>query len=258
MKYIISAYLAVLLSVYYTEAQGLTGVYTQDEMSSIKLYISEELFLLEDESKSYFNCSDTIAFGYWYLDESNVFMKLYTDPLQYASLANIAVEESSKHSSKDSIYIYIQNPIEDMYDSKKNKRTISYKIYVSDEYFHNLDIGSQVYHQNEIFFPKPAGFLIESIRIEVYPDIYSVGWRFYLSPYMIETLPYKPANPEANVFKIDIPKLTACYINSLRLQGDFVKILNDHQLEWDGKIYTKKTEAGVTLGNGSEMLNSDK
>ena len=50
-------------------AQKINGVYKQDEMQNMKLHLSEDLFLFRDYHKythlAIYNCSDTLAFGYW-------------------------------------------------------------------------------------------------------------------------------------------------------------------------------------------------
>jgi hypothetical protein len=239
---------SIVLSLVDIQAQNVTGTYVQDEMKNIKLHFSEDLFLFEDDfnytHSAPYNCSDTLAFGYWELDDNQSFMKLYTNPIQYSSLVNMEVEETTC-GSPDSIYLDIQNPIEEDF-VKYNKgneqaRIIYYRINIETKDAKlDYEVNIQKYYSNEIAFKSPKNNVVKSIELTVYPKNYDIGWRSNMPPYFVYTLTYEPQNAKANLFKINMPELTRCYLCTLRLNGDFIKILNNYQLEWDGHIYTKE------------------
>jgi hypothetical protein len=228
-------------------AQKIEGTYVQDELENIKLHFSEDLFLFNDVANyshsAPYNCSDTLAFGYWELDGSQSFIKLYTNPLQHASLVSMQVEETFGEST-DSIYLHIRNPVERnfvKYNKENEKaRIIYYRINIeSKDARLDYEVNTQKYYSNGIVFRAPHNGGIKSIELSVYPKKYDTGWRSNMPPYFVYTLSYEPKNAKANIFNINMPNLTGCYLCTLRLNGDFIKILNDHQLEWDGHIYTK-------------------
>jgi hypothetical protein len=248
MKNKILVIIAVTFFSYnYTKAQNISGVYVQNEMENIKMYISENLFLLKDnakyESLSPFNCKDTLAFGYWEWDDSRMFIKLYTNPIQYASLVNINVVENVGKDN-DSIYLYIKNPIENNYifnkSERKNNDKVYYKINIeTDETYTVYDVNMKSYNNDVIVFKAPKSG-IKSIEINIHPNNYSSGWRPNMPPHIVTTLPYIVQNHKANIFDINIPELTECYLCTYRLNGDFVKVVNKDQLEWNGHLYTKE------------------
>ncbi|TKG88016.1 hypothetical protein EYV94_27700 [Puteibacter caeruleilacunae] len=240
---------AVFFRITDVSAQKLSGMYVQDEMENIKLHLSEDLFLFEDDANDEYsapyNCKDTLAFGYWKLDDSKSFLKLYTNPIQYAGFVNSSVEETVG-ACKDSIYLYIENPIETNY-AKNNERSedkglIFYRINIeTNDAVFDYEVNTKVYRLNTIVIKAPEKGGVRNIEISIHPMNYSSGWRYNMPPYFVQTLPYEPMNRNANIFKICIPELTVCYMSSLRLNGDFVKILNEHQLEWNGMgIYTRR------------------
>ncbi|WP_221417881.1 hypothetical protein, partial [Fulvivirga kasyanovii] len=96
------------------------------------------------------------------------------------------------------------------------------------------------YYTDEILLNVPNGVKIKSFEITVYPTECALGWRDSMPPIHVTSMQYEVKDTESNVFKVNMPELTYCYLSSLRLDGDYVKILNKNQLEWDGHIYTKQ------------------
>ena len=230
-------------------AQKIEGVYVQDKMENIKLYLSEDLFLFVDTNDNthlaLYHCSDTLAFGYWERDESAPhFIKLYTNPMQLVSLVEMQVSEQTNKST-DSTYFLINNPIEDVHE-KYNKgndkaRLIYYTISIETnrpKIDYQLNLAR--FYTNTIMLGLPEDVIIKSFEITAHPVSCSVGWRPNMPPNYISTMRYEVSNPKSNLFVIDIPELTSCYLSTLRLNGDYVKVLNEKQLEWDGHIYNRK------------------
>ncbi len=230
-------------------AQDIEGAYVHDEMDNIKLYLSEDLFLFMDTNEnshlSLYHCSDTLAFGYWERDENvSSFIKLYTNPMQLASLVNMKVDEQVLEST-DSTYLLIRNPIEEVHD-KYNKgnekaRVLYYTISIeTNKSKIDYQVNLARFYTNTIVLGLPADVRVKNFEITAHPVSCSMGWRSNMSPNYISTMRYEVLNSKSNQFTINIPELTACYLSTLRLNGDFVKVLSNTQLEWDGHIYTKK------------------
>ncbi|MCV9387474.1 hypothetical protein [Reichenbachiella ulvae] len=230
-------------------AQNIEGAYVHDEMDNIKLYLSEDLFLFIDTHETshlaLFHCSDTLAFGYWERDENvSSFIKLYTNPMQLASLIEMQVNEQVVEST-DSTYFLIRNPIEEVHEkyNKENDRArvLYYTISVETN---RTQIDYQVnlarFYSNTIVLGLPKDVFVKSFEITAHPVNSTFGWRPNMPPNYVSTMRYEVTNPQSNQFVIDIPELTACYLSTLRLNGDFVKVLSKNELEWDGHIYTKK------------------
>lgn len=229
-------------------AQKIEGTYVQDDMSNIKLRFSEDLFFFEDDfdytHQPPYNCSDTLAFGYWERDDKYPFIKLYTNPLQHASLINLDVKEA-KRGDADSIYFIISNPMEEEHirynKGNENARKVYYTIYIEtgDSRF-DSKVNFTKYYTNNILVGVPKTGGIKKFEVTINPVDCVLGWRENMSPKFVTTMQYEVKDPKSNFFKIEIPELTACYLSSLRLNGDFIKILSNKQLEWDGHIYTKE------------------
>lgn len=229
-------------------AQKVRGTYEQEEMNNINLHFSEDLFFFQDNFEythlPAYNCSDTLAFGYWEKEEKAPFIKLFTNPMQYASLINMSVDESVKEGV-DSVYFIINNPIEDQYakynDGNENARQVFYTVIIeSGDSRYDTEINFKNYYTNAISFGLPKTKKIKSFEITINPSKCVLGWRDNMPPHHVTTLQYEVKNANSNVFRVDIPELTFCYLSTLRLNGDFVKVLSNTQLEWDGHIYTKK------------------
>lgn len=229
-------------------AQKVEGTYVQDDLSNLKLKFLEDLFLFTDDFEYShlppYNCSDTIAFGYWKYDNKHPFIKLYTDPLQIASLVEMKVSEE-KEMGVDSVYFVINNPLEQDYkrynEWNESARIVYYTIYIETG-DSELDTKTRFlkYYTNEIVIRKPKTGVIKSFEITTSPTECILGWRENMPPKSVTTLRYEVRDQSVNVFNINIPELSSCYLSSLRLNGDYVKVLDRKQLEWDGHIYHKK------------------
>ena len=228
--------------------QSIDGVYMNDEMENLKLYLSEDLFLYGDDSGlehlALYQCSDTIAFGYWEKDaDVKSLIRLYTNPLQLASLVESKIQENEA-DNRDSIYFRISNPIEDQYiyynSVNPSGRIIYYTISIeTNKQIFDQQVNLERFHSNKVSIYVPEGTMVKSFEITAHPTCYSNGWKPNMSPNYVTTLRYNVENLKSNSFQISIPELTVCYLSTLRLDGDFVKILSKKQLEWDGYTYTK-------------------
>lgn len=246
IKIILMLLLFYSLSIFNVSGQILEGTYIQNENSNIKLHFSKNSFLFEDDSNYThlvpYHCTDTLASGSWEWDNSKSFIKLYSNPLQITSLIYSNIEENAG-KNEDSIYIFIYNPLENNYMKynapNEKARIISYRLFVeSNNTAFDFKINTKRYRTNKIILKIPdEGIRINTINVTAYPNDCLLGWRDNMPPHPIMILSYDIKNPNANIFNISIPDLTACYLNELRLNGDFVKILSKRKLEWDGKIY---------------------
>lgn len=246
-KSVICGVIFSLLAITSISAQKVRGTYVQDDMSNIKIHFSDDLFFFQDDFNYThmppYNCSDTLAFGYWEKDETTPFIMLYTNPIQHASLINMSVVESKENA--DSVVFIISNPIEDDFiknnEDNEKARQIYYTLVIeTGDNQYDVEVNFRNYHTNTITFGLPRTKKVTSFEISINPSKCVLGWRDNMPPHPVTTLQYEVRDESSNVFRVDIPELTYCYLSTLRLNGDFVKILSKTQLEWDGHVYTKK------------------
>ena len=245
---IILIHILFLIGIPSIMAQKIEGTYVQDELSNLKLKFSDDIFLFIDDFEYThlppYNCSDTIAFGYWERDKKYPFVKLYTNPLQVASLVEMKVSEEKRMDS-DSIYFMITSLLEKEHEKynegNENARKVYYTIHIETG-DNELDTKTNFskYYTNEIAIRKPKTEIIKSLEITINPTDCVLGWRENMPPKSVTTLQYEVQDQSVNIFKINIPELSSCYLSSLRLNGDYIKVVNAKELEWDGHTYRRK------------------
>ncbi|MEK7225227.1 MAG: hypothetical protein AAB221_06055 [Bacteroidota bacterium] len=221
-------------------AKDFNGDYINESNSNKKLNFKETDFCFVDPGNkhhAWFFCCDTITIGKWELKENLI--ELTTPQLNQVSLG-ISVEES-KLEPEDTIYFYLSNPVEDhyKYNSPGGHRYITYHIYIKakESFFFDRHVGKE-YNSDIIAIYKPKNIQIEEFAVWVY--ISGNYWGRNIGVRNIETEVYSPKSSSNNVFKVTIPQLSYEFLTYLRLEKDFIKVLNKKKLEWDGKIYTKK------------------
>jgi hypothetical protein len=216
------------------------GEFEQVENSDNKLILKKDSFEFINTHKPfdlavYPCCGDRMAFGTWTKDKDSDFLRLTSQYGQF-SILDVNIEESSDES--DSITFIIINPIEKHHD-KFNEivRDINYTIILETSNFKLNDLQFKKFNQDIIRIKRPIGTLVKSIRIFIEPI--NTGGR-PINVYGIDTHKYEVKNENSNKFIIDIPDLSYEFISSIRLENDFVKIVNVNKLEWNGQFYKRK------------------
>ena len=217
----------------------IQGIYCNENDNNIKFYFDEEKFLLLNENSythlSLYHCSDTLALGLWEEDKKYPFIKLYTDITQSFALVDYDIEEIS--SSNDSITLYIKNPIEDF----SMQRDVYYSIKLeTGDYKFDKEVSRMYFYSNIIKLPLPSTKTIKTITVTVFPKELNIGWRWELRPRYFSTSTYKVKDFSTKQFNLNMPTLTYCYMSSYIFKGEYVKIINNRKIEWQGEIYTKK------------------
>jgi hypothetical protein len=220
---------------YFTN-QELEGTYIQKDDKGIELQIGKTSFVLMNTYKQEhlppFKCCDTIAYGGWKRDKKESFLELNSPENLNTFYVGINVQEENILSNNMITFI-IDNPIEKHYKKYNEKyRELFYDITITTD----DDLIYKTSDKNPIKIEKKRKIL--EFEITIYPK-YNIPIR-NISAREVYTIPYQVKNPNANVFKIDVPQLDYGYLSYKRLNNDYVKIINKKKLLWDGKEYIKK------------------
>ena len=222
--------------------EKIEGKYFQKEQKWIELHFNGNNFVFLDtstqEHMNPYDCCDTISYGKWQIDPKGLIMLTSLEELNTYHL-DIEVFESRSYS-QDSLYFIIENPIEDYYKKTNRKRRhIEYKIGIgSNKISFDQSFQNKRYSTNVFSIAKIDNLNIYSfgITIIVDPEIRLKN----LNTMIVNTLYYDIKNTESNVFKINIPDLSFNYLSYKRLNSDYLKIVNNNKLIWDGQEYIKK------------------
>lgn len=230
-------------------SRDIAGIFTAND----KKLAGVELALHDDSSFLYsipngrigreWGCCDTIAYGNWAIEPNG--MITLSSPDYLSKSLKVSVQEA-KNEYLDTVYVRINNPIENYLSRERfARRNIQYGLGVL--------AGSSGIFLKQFYDPEASNFVklynpdklsLVAIHVVVFakPDYSNI-----LAPFEINqgvqnamTEIYDPQNRQANQFTITIPDLTDGYLNFRRLNRDFVKIISNKQLEWDGHIFIKK------------------
>ncbi len=223
------------------EDKYLFGNYLQDNDKNTVMIFTKNDFVIKERQKQLhmpvFSCCDTITYGVWSFLNKPKLIKI-DNQSSLNSLVNLQVVEKNS-STKDSIYIYINNPIEDYYKKYRiDLRDICYYIEL-DSGDSRFDLSvAHIYENNFIKLSNPNKYKIKSIQVFIYPKNNfvgrNIGERLFMTPI------YNIKNIESNAIDINIPNLTYQYMTYIRLKEDFIRVIDRRHLEWNGDTYTKK------------------
>lgn len=217
----------------------LIGTYLQNNDKNTLIIFNSKDFLVKIKHKQLDAppCAygDTITYGNWEIENNKMISIDNTNLI--SSIIESEFQESFKFN--DSVAIHINNPIEYFYlKNKENVRGILYEVVISsnDSYF---DVKvSGIYQNNLIKFYKPNNIKIRQITIFVIPthnyDMCNLGERYFY------TIDYVVKNEKSNSFNVEMPMLTYNFMSYIRLNRDFIKIINKSHLEWNGEVFSKQ------------------
>ena len=218
----------------------LSGIYKQGEAPFYSLTLHEDSSFLfsKPSSRQSKDHRDTITYGTWNI-ESNSMLTL-SSPASLSEKLQMKVEEAG-NSNQDTVYIEINNPIEEWsIRNQKRTRIVKYEAMV---FTTKMDLLKKVddTERTSIKLYNPNGADIFSFNILIYP-----GPDIYLPEDEIrdaQTESYFPfKNKKSNQFHVEIPGLTNNFLRSRRLNRDFVKVVDKNELEWDGHLFVKVKE----------------
>lgn len=223
-------------------SKDIQGTYVQEENKNVRLVFNGDAFVYIDpytnNDLALYTCCDTITYGSWGLDNSRGLIYLSSPEFINASIVNLQVTEK-KTNETDTLYFYINKPIEQHYKKYQEKsRDIYYKIAIDTRNMGFLDKAMlKEYDTNVIKVLKPKGAIVDKFTISIYPKS-NFGGR-NIATREVTTLEYQLKETNANVFEVNIPLLDYGYISYLRLNKDFVKVINKNKLEWNNHTYIK-------------------
>lgn len=239
---IISLHLFIFFIFYSCKTININGVYVQKDYKRNELHFKKnKTFINLDKfsktDSSYYRCCDTLSFGIYKII-NNSFIELNSPKELSTFYLNLNVIENN--IKKDTLYIKINNPIENNYNLN-SEREIKYLIYLNSN---NKDISNmlknKIISKNSIKIPINENFEVYDIEIIIYvePTIRIKEKNVDV----INTIFYKILNKKSNSLEINIPKLTYEYINYKRLSNDYIKIISENKMIWDGKEYIKLSD----------------
>ena len=215
------------------------GEFEQIEYKDNKLILKKDSFEFVNTHKPfdlavYPCCGDRMAFGTWTQDKDTDYLRLSSPWYIMSSILDSQVRESIDQS--DSLTFIITNPIEKHNDKfNDGLRELSYSIALKTNNFKLDNIRES--KETIIKIKRPRDTVVESIRIYVKP-VSNLGQPINTTG--IDVNEYVVKNQASNKYFIDIPQLTHEFLSSMRLENDFVKIVNSDKLEWYGKYYKSK------------------
>lgn len=193
------------------------------ETNRYQIVLNKGNYLIKDKFSENYLCCDSLSWGNYEKIKNNSFIKLTSEISFLEKYIDFKVIENVKKSS-DTIYININNPIEERYISyKDNKREVYYKVVLFSNKSHfDSKLYSQKWNQNQIKFSIPKDYKIEYFYIEVFveEDILLPN-RIYNK---FSTFDYKLQNIKSNYFEINMKDLNYNYLNFLRLNNEYLKI----------------------------------
>jgi hypothetical protein len=223
--------------------EELKGTYSKVDDDNIKLILNQESFLYIDTNKQEhlpnFDCCDTITYGNWKMNKDG-YIELSTPEEISTSYLNIDVVEKENKKSKDTLYFFIDNPIEKFCknDGRKNSKLLyQLAIFSNNNNFDNA-IALKRFDKNQIAISITDDDLkINTIEITIYVES-DISLK-NLELREVYTMPYKIQNSNFNSFDITIPKLNYGYLSHKRLKNDYVKVVTKQKLLWNNDEFIK-------------------
>jgi hypothetical protein len=184
----------------------------------------------------WYNCCDTLTYGQWKIDNTHGVLIMSTPTLSDGYVRSTVTEEIS--GSPDSVYFIISNPIEKRMGKVHSDVTYMLSFASSPEEL-EVSYDEVEYNSNRIVMPNPHHDRIIFFAIYIYP-----AHNLRVNNIAVNSanigVEYTVKTRGANVFKIDIPKLTYGFFTYLRLKDHLVKIVNKNEIIWDGVRYLRK------------------
>lgn len=217
-------------------AEEIKGVFYQENFRNNKLIFNKGKFYFINSSSKYTKtskCCDTISFGSWE-KASKDFLAL-SSPEEYDTFfLNIVVKEEVKESSNT--VFQINNPIEKHREKFQEKfQELNYSLLINtaggDSHYKKID--SNIIEFNNVGDITSFELVIEPKGVIKLNNIYAKEITAF-------PFPYKVISKNSNFFEINIPELTYQYVALKRLNKDFIQVLNNETLFWDGKKYIKE------------------
>ena len=222
--------------------KSLLGLFEQDLILDSKgnfIYLNKHV---EDAHVGHSYC-DTIATGRWEHKDHLVYLSSYPTSLNNLSgLINVNIKEIQEKGDEqnDSIYFYIESPIEN-YFKESGKRFIHYQIYgFADKTPNKSSIFDISFNGNHFVISKKKLSGINNLSIQIFVDTKSYPFQ-HLEFFKLSNLDYEVKNNQTNKFVIKIPDLRKSIFCRKRLNGDIIQIIDKKTLLWDNKRFLLET-----------------
>jgi hypothetical protein len=228
------------------KSETIAGKYYQEEDNSFELILnSNSSFLyykLPDghRTASKLSTEDTIAYGHWALESKGWIV--VSSPPSHLKPLKISVEETSNQNA-DTVYIKINSPLQDLLEHSFAPTIATYavSVLVMNAFLEQINPSST---SNVIKLYNPKKLPVQSISLVIYPEPhyfdnlifgnYNEGFKAGITEI------YGMKTNASNQFVINIPDLTEGYLICRKLNRDFLKIINETHVEWEGHIFIRE------------------
>jgi len=157
----------------------------------------------------------------------------------------ISVEENSNQNA-DTVYIKINSPFQDLlgHSFEPTIATYSASVLVMNAFLEQIDPSST---SNVIKLYNPKKLPVQTISLVIYPGPhyfdnlifgnYNEGFKAGMTEI------YGVKANASNQFVINITDLTEGYLIHRKLNRDFIKVIDENHLEWDGHIFKRDSSS---------------
>lgn len=245
-------FLIVILIIFTNSCQStryltkdFQGTYVQEHNTNLALVLDEQAFCYlirqEQTHQPLFTCCDTISYGSWKLDKKYKLLELTTPENLNTSMVEMIVDEKKESEKKELIFI-ITNPIEE--HCKKNSPKAKELVYLLDISSSDMDfdltVASKEFNNDTLSISIPSSLQLYKFELAIIPNFNFSGRN--IGTRLVYSVNYEVQNSQSNIFNISIPDLTYLYLSCIRLNKDFVKIINKNKFYWDNNIYIRLKE----------------
>lgn len=214
------------------QKKEITGTYHSNKYNKFLRFTETSYVYFEKESHlATWTCCDTISFGTWLIDGPNL--------INLSSSFNMGlvdvpcnIKEALNDNIDNQLCFKINGLIEKFHKKHTyNKRGVTYILSLYGKFWHK-DIP---FKDSSICIREEKK--VEKIRISMVVNENFSGRQIGLKQFTSSI--YLIRGEESNLFEINIP-VGYDYLTYLRLKEDYIKIIDNKRLKWNGEIYIKK------------------
>jgi len=216
-----------------TTRTDFIGEFKGDDVYNRTLKFDNKSFTYIDHVIRY-NTFDTLALGNW--KYSDGLISLYSNDTIINSILSLEIKEY-KEDIGDSIRLSINNLVE-QHSLFNNIRNLNYRILIkSNSVDFDNRVKELVFDTPVIFISKPEGVTIYGFLVVVLPTEHLIVKNNAGKSIVSEF--YEVKSVETNCYSVDIPSLNFSFFEQLRLNEDYVRVINKRKLEWNGVKYKR-------------------
>lgn len=221
---------------------SIYGKYVQVNEPSKSLNFFDGNFVYIDDGQdgshlANYRCCDTISKGEFVIDDLRGLVELSSPVYFSKNTLNVEVIEKEDNTKPDSLVFIFDNPIS---NENEYHKELTYSIEIFSEEVSKLKKSDEAM----VVFDRVND--LKTILISVYPKSDILLSNFGTNKIDLVKGYNNVINPNSNTFIIKTSDLNYEFLNHKRLVMDYVKIVDNKTLQWDGKKYIKEDSGNVT------------